>query len=142
MALRHPLTTFFATLALVPTEVAVRVVGLNPLYRSVGRLFRVQQRPGRTAADAASIAEAIARANARLRPRRAACLGRSLVTWAALRSHGYDADLRIGGRKEGDDFKAHAWVEWRGEPLAEPEDIQATYAAFPITHEHFGLGAG
>lgn len=142
MAPRHPLTTLFAALALLPTEVAVRVVGLKPLYRLGGRLFRVQPRARPTAAEAASIAQAIAGVNARLRPRRAACLGRSLVTWAALRSHGYDVDLRIGGRKQGEAFQAHAWVEWRGQALAEPEDIQQTYAAFPLEHAHFGLRAG
>ena len=117
----------------------MRIVGLKPLYQVVGRVFRVRPRDGGTHDEAKSIADAVAQANARLRPRRAACLGRSLVTWAALRSHGYDAAFRIGGAKEGEAFRAHAWVEWDGEPLAEPEDIQSTYAAFPLEPEHLGL---
>ena len=141
MARGHPLTTFFAALALLPTEAAARIVGLKPLYRVTGRIFRLRRREGGTLAEAAAIADAIARVNARLRPRRAACMGRSLVTWAALRSHGFDAELRLGGRKQGDVFQAHAWVEWRGAPLAEPEDVQRTYAAFPLTQEHVGLRA-
>lgn len=117
----------------------MRLVGLKPLIQVVGRVFRVRPRGGGSRDEARRIADTVAEANARLRPRRAACLGRSLVTWAALRSHGYDAAFRIGGAKDGDAFRAHAWVEWDGEPLAEPEDIQATYAAFPIEPEHLGL---
>ena len=117
----------------------MRVFGLKPLYQTVGRVFRVRARAGCTHAEARSIADAVAQANARLRPRRAACLGRSLVTWAALRSHGYDAAFRLGGAVDGEAFHAHAWVEWDGEPLAEPEDIRTTYAAFPLEPEHLGL---
>jgi hypothetical protein len=42
------------------------------------------------------------------------CLEQSLVLWWLLRIRGIAAELRIGARKEGNSFEAHAWVEFRG----------------------------
>lgn len=39
------------------------------------------------------------------------CLDRALTLWWLLRRRGVAADLRIGARKEGGRFEAHAWVE-------------------------------
>ncbi len=53
-----------------------------------------------------------------------ACLERSLALWWLLRGHSFPAELRIGGRKDGARFQAHAWVELDGLALNEtgPQD--------------------
>jgi transglutaminase superfamily protein len=38
--------------------------------------------------------------------------------------------VRIGVRKTGEKFEAHAWVEREGEALAEPDAAHTHYSAF------------
>jgi len=38
--------------------------------------------------------------------------------------------LRIGARKSGGKFEAHAWVERNGEAIGGPEETHVHYAAF------------
>ena len=127
---------------LLASEAAVRIVGFAPVYRAIGRVFRVRRPGAGTSAQAEAIASRVAAINARLRPRRAACMGRALVTWAALRTRGLDAQLRLGARSANDALEAHAWVEHDDVPLAEAEGVVASYAAFPLRPEHLGLRAG
>src|SRR5262245_26047097 len=49
------------------------------------------------------------------------CLERSLTLWWLLARHGITSQLRIGARKTGERFEAHAWVERNGEAIGEPE---------------------
>jgi len=58
------------------------------------------------------------------------CLECSLVLWWLLARHGVPAQLRIGVRKTGDKFEAHAWVERDGAAIAEAEDTHLHYAPF------------
>jgi hypothetical protein len=58
------------------------------------------------------------------------CLEESLTLWYLLRKQGISACLRIGVRKENEQFEAHAWVELRGEALNQPEELHRHYAAF------------
>ena len=58
------------------------------------------------------------------------CLQQSLAMWYLLAREGVAADLRIGVRKNGDAFEAHAWIEIEGKALAEPEGSHKHYAAF------------
>jgi hypothetical protein len=60
----------------------------------------------------------------------AGCLERSLTLWWLLGRQGIASSVRIGTRKTGDKLDAHAWVEWRGRVLNEPEDLHRHYAAF------------
>ena len=69
----------------------------------------------------------IAAGRSLLRP---SCLDRSLVLWALLRRNGNDADLRIGVRKNGENFEAHAWVELDGRVLNDADSVGQHYAAF------------
>ena len=57
------------------------------------------------------------------------CLRQSLVVRAWVRRRGLDAQLRIGVRKQGDKFDAHAWVELDGVPLAQPRLDHAAFQA-------------
>ena len=59
------------------------------------------------------------------------CLVRSLTLWALLLRRGVDTQLRVGIRKTGTSFEAHAWLELRGEPLNESPSVVGTYQAFP-----------
>jgi len=58
------------------------------------------------------------------------CLEESLALWWLLRRQGIGSDLRVGVRKDGEKFEAHAWVERDGIALNEPEARHQHYAAF------------
>lgn len=68
------------------------------------------------------------------------CLEKSLVLWFLLRRQGLNGDLRIGARKEGDRFEAHAWVEFLGFPLDESENVRQRFK--PFQHVITPLKAG
>jgi len=58
------------------------------------------------------------------------CLERSFGLWWLLRRRGFEADLRIGGRKDGARFEAHAWVEYSGIPLNDAGHDHNRFSAF------------
>lgn len=58
------------------------------------------------------------------------CLERSLVLWWLLGRRNIASQLRIGVRKTGEKFEAHAWVECDGAAIAEPEASHLHYAPF------------
>jgi hypothetical protein len=58
------------------------------------------------------------------------CLAKSLTLWWLLERRGISSHLRIGIRKEGEKFAAHAWVERDGAALNEPDEHHHHYAAF------------
>jgi len=60
----------------------------------------------------------------------ATCLEKSLALWWLLGRRGIASNLRIGTRKTGKKFEAHAWVECDGRALNEPEELHKHYAAF------------
>jgi transglutaminase superfamily protein len=60
----------------------------------------------------------------------ATCLDESLTLWWLLARQGIRSELRVGVRKEGKRFQAHAWVEQNGAALNEPAAQHLHYAAF------------
>jgi hypothetical protein len=68
-------------------------------------------------------------------PVRATCLRRSLLLWWLLRRDGIETSLRVGVNRDGGSLNAHAWVEYRGRPLNDAEDIAARFPAF---EQNFG----
>ena len=58
------------------------------------------------------------------------CLARSVVLCLLLERRGVPARLRIGVRKQDDEFQAHAWVEAAGISLNEAPDVGLRYSAF------------
>jgi len=58
------------------------------------------------------------------------CLDESLALWWLLGRQGIRSELKVGVRKEGEKFEAHAWVERDGMALNEPEARHQHYAAF------------
>lgn len=59
---------------------------------------------------------------------RAQCLHRSLVLHHWLRFEGMPSELQIGVRKDGQQIKAHAWVELRGYPVTDPPQTLVPFA--------------
>ena len=57
------------------------------------------------------------------------CLNASLALWWLLARQGIASDLRVGVRKDGEKFEAHAWVECGGAALNEPETRHQHYAS-------------
>jgi|SRR5690242_9346023 len=74
-------------------------------------------------------AERAVRAAARYGLVRATCLERALAQRWLLGKEGVSAELRIGVRKTGEKFEAHAWVECAGQAL-DAGDSHQHYAAF------------
>lgn len=62
--------------------------------------------------------------------RRATCLEKSLAIWYLLRRRGVASQLRIGARYIGSKFEAHAWVEYNGSAINEPDNLHRHYATF------------
>lgn len=58
------------------------------------------------------------------------CLERSMTLWWILRRDSVEGELRIGARKEGGRFEAHAWVELGGEVLNDSAEVHHHYARF------------
>ncbi len=56
------------------------------------------------------------------------CLRQSLVLQRLLARRGIAALLKIGVRKEAGMLAAHAWLEYRGQPIGQPEAIAQHYA--------------
>jgi hypothetical protein len=66
----------------------------------------------------------------RLAPHRGNCLSQSLTLWWLLQCQGIESELRIGVRGAGDQFQAHAWIEYQGTPLNEIQDVQSRFTTF------------
>ena len=66
----------------------------------------------------------------RFSPIHSTCLERSLALWWLLGRQGIASQLRIGVRKDGQKFAAHAWVEREGIAIGESEAPHLHYAAF------------
>lgn len=55
------------------------------------------------------------------------CLRRSLALQKMLTQRGIVSELKIGVQKELGTLSAHAWVEYRGKPIGEPEQVMDQY---------------
>ena len=58
------------------------------------------------------------------------CLAVSLALWWLLARQGIASEVRVGIRKDGGTFEAHAWVECGGATLNEPKMHHRQFAAF------------
>lgn len=58
------------------------------------------------------------------------CLERSMVLWWLLMNRGIAAELRIGARKDGQRFEAHAWVECGGTVLNDADETHLHFVPF------------
>lgn len=126
---------FFAGLFLLPlAALSLRVFHFRRIQRTMER-WHGGGAPPTARNDAASFAEASASARmieaaSRHGLARGNCLSRSIALWWMLRRGGMPVELRIGARKEGYRFEAHAWVELDGRAVNDSEDVSARYAPF------------
>ncbi len=61
------------------------------------------------------------------------CLSKSIVLCHLLRRNGLQAMLRVGGRKEGSQFAAHAWVELDSIVIGDFEGLHKDFVPFDQT---------
>ncbi|HET7258645.1 MAG TPA: lasso peptide biosynthesis B2 protein [Candidatus Acidoferrum sp.] len=86
--------------------------------------------PGDSPQERIALTERMVRAASRRTWPRATCLEESLTLWWLLGRQGIGTELKVGVRKEGEKFEAHAWVEHNGAALNEPAAHHLHYAAF------------
>lgn len=72
----------------------------------------------------------------------ASCLVRSIALWWLLRRRGIPVEIRIGVRRQGERFEAHAWVEHFDCVLNDDADVADRFAPFETLESLFPpLGA-
>lgn len=106
----------------------LRLLGLQRLQRWLarGRHRTTSVLPSKEVEHLAKLVETAARHT--FAP--STCLTRSLALIWVLGRQGVDARLRIGVRLENGTLDAHAWVEYRGLPVNDPQHIAALFAPF------------
>jgi len=125
-----------AALRLLLTDLALRALGFARVQRWLSAGAVQPGSPGDPSDEALPpmverIASSVAAAGRHhLYPMR--CLTRSLVLQGMLARRGVPSDLRIGVRKDRGRFEAHAWVEHRGRPVAEREDVECRFASLGL----------
>jgi hypothetical protein len=87
---------------------------------------------GQALNDAARVEQTVrmVRAAARYGFGRRTCLHKSLTLWWLLRRQGISSNLRLGVRKSGGKFEAHAWIEYNGAALNDGDEPAKQYTVF------------
>jgi hypothetical protein len=123
-----------AALFLPLTEIGLRLLGFRRWKELIEKSSRPAPAPRQLPADfQRETAQRAARAVRSVElhgPASPNCLERSMTLWWLLRREGVDAQLRIGARKEGGKFEAHAWVESDGQVLNDSAEVHQHYARF------------
>ncbi len=123
-----------AALILPLTEIGLRLFGFRRWKQLIEKFSRPAPAPQSLPADLQR--ETALRAARAVRsvelhgPASPNCLERSMTLWWLLRHEGVDPELRIGARKEGGKFEAHAWVELDGQVLNDGAEVHQHYARF------------
>ena len=119
--------------ALVLLPLLTLLLRLRGFAAARGTLHAWLGEPGASARPAEEVAATASRmvaAAARHSPFPSTCLERSLALWWLLARRGVAAQLRIGVRKTGEKFEAHAWVEYDGVAVGESDGTHQHYAPF------------
>ncbi len=118
------------------TRIGLKLFGFRRTYGTLKRSAS-NKRGSREPESAASkkvlakeLTNAVQRANNTYALQDVNCLPESLTLWWLLRRRGIEADLRLGARKMGELFGAHAWVEYEGMVLNDTEDVRLIYVPF------------
>ena len=112
-------------------SISLRVRGFGATQRFLQKFITGKNGPPSGAVEShAALTSRMVLAAARNSPIPSTCLERSLSLWWLLARQGIAAQFRIGVRKDGEKFAAHAWVERDGVAIGEPEAQHLHYAAF------------
>jgi hypothetical protein len=127
---------FLRAAALLPViSLSLRIRGFRATQQSLQNLSffsKADKRFPENVTDSEHVAFAVRMVNAAARHcwGRPTCLEKSLALWWLLRRRGITSSVRIGARKAGAKFEAHAWVECEGAALNEPGEEHRHYATF------------
>jgi hypothetical protein len=129
-----------AAVGLTATRGGLRVVGFRRWKAVLSRLapspeeHDIAPLVGDSVKIVLKMESAVAR-NLLFRPN---CLERSLALWWLLRGRSIVTEVRVGARKREQIFEAHAWVEYGGTVLNDPDETHLDFVPFdgPIA----GLG--
>ena len=124
---------FWRAVALLPmVRISLRSRGYKKTQEWLEWRLQDGDTPDRAGDHAAGIEKTcrMVRAAAHYGIGNSSCLDESLVLWYLLRRQDVAASLRIGVRKENEEFAAHAWVEHEGVALNQKEELHRHYAAF------------
>jgi Transglutaminase-like superfamily len=120
-----------AAILLPLLSLSLRVRGFGGTQASLQRFLPATDQETKTDQEAcAALTARMVRAAVHHGVGRPSCLEESLALWWLLGRQGVASQLRIGIRKEEAKFEAHAWVEFEGAALNEPEAKHHHYAAF------------
>jgi len=109
---------------LLQADLALRLLPFSLLQRGAISAVDAGDRPPGAAAAEVRRLDRLVRIAARRHLYPMTCLRRSLVLQWLLRRAGIPAELKLGVRREGDGIAAHAWIEYLGQPVGEPEGIE------------------
>lgn len=123
------------SMLLLPVVVLTnRLFGLKRCQRTLNRILPYRARVSCSEPEGARLAHSASRiiliaANRCLC--QSTCLQQSILLQRLVAQRGVDTDLRVGVRKRGGIFEAHAWVELRGHIVNGRENVEARFVAFP-----------
>jgi hypothetical protein len=132
-ALERPARGFFLRAsALLPLiSLSLRLRGFRKTQAFLRKFLPLPSHPAVTSASiTADLTARMVRAATRHTLGPATCLEESLALWWLLGRQGIGSDLKVGVRKDGEKFQAHAWVERDGMALNEPKSTHRHFAAF------------
>lgn len=123
---------FLRAAALLPLiSLSLRACGFRKTQAFLQKFVSLHSHPADTSASiTADLTARMVRAAVRNSLGHPTCLEESLALWCLLGRQGIGSDLRVGVRKVGEKFEAHAWVERDGVALNEPEAKHQHFAAF------------
>ena len=143
----RPAILRFAALSRTEQSLFLRAVGLLPLMACATAIFRWQRVQswveGRYSGNSKDKNATGANPNfikrmvfsaARYGIVHGNCLSRSLTLCYLLKREGYKASLRLGGRRRGKSFEAHAWVELEDRIFDMPGDLRSSFTPFPVVN--------
>ena len=131
----HERRLLLASMLLLPlSALALHLSGFKSTQKIMSRFLPVVRSKdvseGNTLAGARVVARIVSVA-ARHGIYHANCLKQSLVLWWLLARRGILSEIRIGVQKvQGGPLNSHAWVEYEGQPLNEPDDVHKRFVAF------------
>ena len=116
-----------AWVTLLCLNLGLRILPFRWLRSAIARAGRVDRAPRPDQRVEVERCWRLVRIAARHHVSSSACLARSMALRALLSRRGIETALRFGVQREGGDLAAHAWIEYGGRPIGEPEDVELRY---------------